>query len=174
LREDDRQEGLLGAAGATLAGGLAGYVAWRESKVRRERREARTKRAFVQGAAYADVGGLHREKAILREVVEQPMRDPGLYARLGVKAHRGILLAGPPGCGKTLLARAVAQESGAHFEVVAGPEILSKWVGESEANLASSSTAREDPDRLPGRARRHRTPPVGLQQHHEVASSPSC
>jgi len=160
------------AAGATLAGGLAGYVAWRERKARQEQREARTKRSFVQGAAYADVGGLHREKAILREVVEQPMRDPDVYARLGVKAHRGILLAGPPGCGKTLLARAVAQESGAHFEVVAGPEILSKWVGESEANLRMVFHRARDRapsiiflDELDAIAPRR----SGLQQHHEVS-----
>jgi transitional endoplasmic reticulum ATPase len=160
------------AAGATLAGGVAGYFGWRERKARADAKEARTKREFVQGAAYADVGGLHREKAILREVVEQPMRDPGLYERLGVKAHRGILLAGPPGCGKTLLARAVAQESGAYFEVVAGPEILSKWVGESEANLRSVfHRAREKApaivflDELDAIAPRR----AGLHQHHEVS-----
>lgn len=160
------------AAGATIAGGVAGYVAWRERKARQQAREARTKKEFVQGAAYADVGGLHREKALLREVVELPMRDPDMYARLGVKAHRGILLAGPPGCGKTLLARAVATESGAHFEVVAGPEILSKWVGESEANLRSVfHRAREKApaivflDELDAIAPRRSS----LHQHHEVS-----
>ncbi len=79
-----------------------------------------------------DIGGLDEAKAELRETVEWPLKYPQAFARLGIKPPRGILLFGPPGTGKTLLAKAVATESGANFIAVRGPEILSKWVGESE------------------------------------------
>jgi transitional endoplasmic reticulum ATPase len=79
-----------------------------------------------------DVGGLERIKQNLIEAVEWPIKYPGAYERMGVKPPRGILLYGPPGCGKTLLARAIATESEANFISIKGPELLSKWVGESE------------------------------------------
>ena len=79
-----------------------------------------------------DIGGLEEVKQQLREAVEWPLRHPEAYQRLGIKPPRGILLFGPPGVGKTLLAKAVATESGANFIAVRGPEVLSKWVGESE------------------------------------------
>ena len=79
-----------------------------------------------------DIGGLEEAKAELRETVEWPLKYPQAFARLGIRPPRGILLFGPPGTGKTLLAKAVATESGANFIAVRGPEILSKWVGESE------------------------------------------
>jgi len=79
-----------------------------------------------------DIGGLDEAKAELRETVEWPLKYPQAFARLGIRPPRGILLFGPPGTGKTLLAKAVATESGANFIAVRGPEILSKWVGESE------------------------------------------
>ncbi|MCE4622829.1 MAG: CDC48 family AAA ATPase [Desulfurococcales archaeon] len=79
-----------------------------------------------------DIGGLKEAKIELRETVEWPLKYPHAFARLGVKPPRGILLFGPPGTGKTLLAKAVATESGANFIAVRGPEVLSKWVGESE------------------------------------------
>ena len=84
---------------------------------------------------FADVGGLAREIARLREAVELPLLRPELFARLGIDAPRGLLLHGPPGCGKTLLARATATETGAHFLLVSGPEIVHKYYGESEAHL---------------------------------------
>ncbi len=79
-----------------------------------------------------DVGGLDDVKQQLREAVEWPLRNPEVFKRLGITPPKGILLFGPPGTGKTLLAKAAATESGANFIAVRGPEILSKWVGESE------------------------------------------
>jgi AAA+ superfamily predicted ATPase len=84
---------------------------------------------------FAHIGGIDPILQTVREVVELPLKQPQLFDRLGIKPHRGILLHGPPGCGKTLIAKAIANEVGAHFIDVAGPEILSKWVGESESNL---------------------------------------
>jgi transitional endoplasmic reticulum ATPase len=79
-----------------------------------------------------DIGGLRKVKQEIREAVEWPLKYPQAFTRLGVKPPRGILLFGPPGTGKTLLAKAAATESQANFIAVRGPEILSKWVGESE------------------------------------------
>jgi transitional endoplasmic reticulum ATPase len=82
-----------------------------------------------------EVGGLNDTKQELQEAVEWPMKYPGLYEKLGHKMPRGILLHGPSGTGKTLLAKAVATESEANFVSVRGPELLSKWVGESERGI---------------------------------------
>ncbi len=84
---------------------------------------------------YEDVGGLDREIQKVREMVELPLRHPSLFKRLGIDPPKGILLRGPPGCGKTLLARAVANESEAYFISINGPEIMSKFYGESEKKL---------------------------------------
>lgn len=84
---------------------------------------------------YEDIGGLHEEIQRIREMVELPMRHPELFQRLGIEPPRGVFLYGPPGCGKTLLAKAVANESDANFYVISGPEIMSKFYGESEARL---------------------------------------
>lgn len=73
--------------------------------------------------------------ALIREMIELPLRHPQLFKTLGVKPPRGVLLYGPPGCGKTLIARAVANETGAFFFLINGPEIMSKMAGESESNL---------------------------------------
>lgn len=81
---------------------------------------------------WKDIGGLHEVKQELREAVEWPLKNPKMFTRLGVNPPKGILLYGPPGCGKTLLARAVATESEANFITIKGPEVFSKWVGESE------------------------------------------
>ena len=78
------------------------------------------------------VGGLEDVKESLKEAVEWPLKTPERFTRLGINPPKGILLHGPPGCGKTLLARVVATESEANFISVRGPEIFSKWVGESE------------------------------------------
>merc|ERR1712227_617401 len=84
---------------------------------------------------YDDVGGARKQMAQIREMVELPLRHPGLFKAIGVKPPRGILLFGPPGTGKTLIARAVANETGAFFFLINGPEIMSKMAGESESNL---------------------------------------
>ncbi|HPT73844.1 MAG TPA: AAA family ATPase, partial [Methanomassiliicoccaceae archaeon] len=86
----------------------------------------------VPNVRWEDVGGLDDVKQLLREMVELPLEDPGCFERMGIKPGRGILLYGPPGTGKTLIAKAVANECGVNFISVKGPEILSKWVGESE------------------------------------------
>uniref|UniRef100_A0A0D3DSQ0 Uncharacterized protein n=1 Tax=Brassica oleracea var. oleracea TaxID=109376 RepID=A0A0D3DSQ0_BRAOL len=84
---------------------------------------------------YDDVGGVRKQMAQIRELVELPLRHPQLFKSIGVKPPKGILLYGPPGTGKTLLARAVANETGAFFLCINGPEIMSKMAGESESNL---------------------------------------
>ena len=84
---------------------------------------------------YEDIGGLHGEIQRIREMVELPLRHPELFQRLGIEPPKGIFLYGPPGCGKTLVAKAVASESEANFYVISGPEIMSKFYGESEARL---------------------------------------
>ncbi|KAJ3689965.1 hypothetical protein LUZ61_019129 [Rhynchospora tenuis] len=84
---------------------------------------------------YDDVGGVRKQMAQIRELVELPLRHPQLFKSIGVKPPKGILLYGPPGSGKTLIARAVANETGAFFFLINGPEIMSKMAGESESNL---------------------------------------
>ncbi|RHY14759.1 hypothetical protein DYB37_007708 [Aphanomyces astaci] len=86
-------------------------------------------------AGYSDIGGCRRQMAQIREMIELPLRHPTLFKTLGVKPPRGVLLYGPPGSGKTLIARAVANETGAFFFLINGPEIMSKMAGESESNL---------------------------------------
>jgi transitional endoplasmic reticulum ATPase len=89
----------------------------------------------VPRTTYEDIGGLHEEIQRIREMVELPLRHPELFQKLGIEPPKGVLLHGPPGCGKTLLARAVANESEANFYSINGPEIMSKFYGESEARL---------------------------------------
>ena len=86
----------------------------------------------IPNVHWADVGGLEEVKQELREAVEWPLKDPEIFKRMGIHPPKGIILVGPPGCGKTLLARAIATESEANFISIKGPAVLSKWVGESE------------------------------------------
>jgi transitional endoplasmic reticulum ATPase len=88
-----------------------------------------------QRIAYEDIGGLQRELGSIREMIELPLRYPEIFERLGIEAPKGVLLHGPPGCGKTLIARAVANETDAKFFSLRGPEIMHKFYGESEAHL---------------------------------------
>jgi transitional endoplasmic reticulum ATPase len=85
--------------------------------------------------SYEDIGGLEDEIQKIREMIELPIRHPELFKRIGVDPPKGVLLHGPPGTGKTLLARAVAYETDAHFITISGPEIMSKFYGQSEENL---------------------------------------
>ncbi|MCP8307265.1 MAG: CDC48 family AAA ATPase [archaeon] len=84
---------------------------------------------------YEEIGGLREEIIRLREIVELPLRHPEVFQRLGIDPPNGILLYGPPGCGKTLLAKALANESEANFFPISGPEIMNKYYGETEARL---------------------------------------
>ena len=86
----------------------------------------------IPNVRWSDIGGLQEVKDTLIEVVEWPLKRPETFTRLGISPPKGVLIYGPPGAGKTLLARAVATESEANFISVKGPELLSKWVGESE------------------------------------------
>lgn len=89
----------------------------------------------IPRVSYEDIGGLHTEVQRIREMVELPLRHPELFQKLGIDPPKGVLLHGPPGCGKTLLAKAVANEAHAYFININGPEIMSKFYGESEARL---------------------------------------
>jgi transitional endoplasmic reticulum ATPase len=89
----------------------------------------------IPRVTYENIGGLGAEIKKVREMIELPMKHPELFERLGVEAPKGVLLHGPPGTGKTLLARALASETNAHFETLSGPEIMSKYYGESEEKL---------------------------------------
>ncbi|VVB51845.1 VCP-like ATPase [uncultured archaeon] len=87
------------------------------------------------GLRYEDIGGLKDEIEAIREMIETPIKHPEVFKKLGIKPPKGVLLHGPPGTGKTLLARAVASETDAHFIPLNGPEIMSKYYGQSEENL---------------------------------------
>jgi transitional endoplasmic reticulum ATPase len=91
--------------------------------------------AEVTGATYEDIGGLDEELRRVREMVELPLSNPELFRRLGIDPPKGVLMYGPPGTGKTLIAKAVANEVNAHFVSVSGPEVMSKYKGESEERL---------------------------------------
>jgi transitional endoplasmic reticulum ATPase len=90
---------------------------------------------FVRDISYEDIGGLSQEIREIRGMIEVPLRHPELFSRLGINPPRGVLLHGPPGTGKTLIARAVASETDANFISISGPEIVSKFYGESEQRL---------------------------------------
>jgi len=85
--------------------------------------------------SYEDIGGLGKQVQRIREMIELPLRYPQVFERLGIDPPKGVLLHGPPGCGKTLIARAVANETDAYFTSISGPEVMAKYYGESEARL---------------------------------------
>jgi transitional endoplasmic reticulum ATPase len=97
--------------------------------------EPTSEKKGIPRVTYEDIGGLHEEIRRTREMVELPLRHPELFQQLGIEPPKGVLLHGPPGCGKTLLAKAVANESDANFSAINGPEIMSKFYGESEKRL---------------------------------------
>ena len=91
--------------------------------------------SIIQSISYEDIGGLGDQLQKVREMIELPLKHPILFRRLGIDPPRGVLLHGPPGTGKTLIAKAVAAETQAHFTSINGPEIISKYYGESEKQL---------------------------------------
>jgi len=105
------------------------------TKIKLSEKPAKEEVAKGPKVAYEDIGGLSDEVGKVREMIELPLRHPELFERLGVDAPKGVLLHGPPGTGKTLLAKAVASETSAHFLTIGGPEIMSKFYGESEERL---------------------------------------
>ena len=134
--------------GATVPGGVVEIVAATGLEIR-DPEDARPGAAGGgRGATYEEVGGLGAEIRAMREIVELPLRHPELFGRLGVEPHSGILLYGPPGCGKTLIARVLAGESGASMHLISGPEIMNKYYGETEARLRG--IFKEAKDNSPG------------------------
>ena len=97
--------------------------------------ELKEEESIRLGINYEDIGGLGEEIKKVREMVELPLKHPEIFEKLGIEAPKGVLLHGPPGTGKTLLAKAVASETNSHFILINGPEIMSKFYGESEQNL---------------------------------------
>merc|ERR1711959_382125 len=91
--------------------------------------------AEIHNVSWADIGGLERVKAELRETIQYPVEHPEKFEKFGMSPSKGVLFYGPPGCGKTLMAKAVANECQANFISIKGPELLTMWFGESEANV---------------------------------------
>ena len=106
-----------------------------ETNIRVKEEAAQTEEEVGSRISYEDIGGLHDEISKVREMIELPLKHPELFDRLGIDPPKGVLLHGPPGTGKTLIAKAVANESGANFYTINGPEIMSKFYGQSEENL---------------------------------------
>ena len=107
----------------------------RDTQIELKEKPVEEIRRNVPNVTYEDIGGLKRELRLVREMIELPLKHPELFQRLGIEPPKGVLLYGPPGTGKTLIAKAVANEVDAHFIPVSGPEIMSKYYGESEQRL---------------------------------------
>jgi len=118
------------ARGARLAGVSA---VMKDGVLNLEVAEGRTR--FIPNVTFDEVGGIDDIIGQIREVIELPLKRPDVYRYLGIEPHKGILFYGDPGTGKTLIAKAIANETNAHFIPISGPELLSKWYGETEANL---------------------------------------
>ncbi len=103
-----------------------------------------TTRGAMPRITYEDIGGLRNEVQKVREMIELPLRHPEIFERIGIEAPKGVLLYGPPGTGKTLLAKAVANETNANFYSIGGPEIMSKFYGESEERLRDTFKQAEE------------------------------
>jgi transitional endoplasmic reticulum ATPase len=107
----------------------------RGTQIDLKERVAEEVRRAVPSVTYEDIGGLKRELRLVREMIELPLKHPELFQQVGIDPPKGVLLYGPPGTGKTLIAKAVANEVDAHFITLSGPEIMSKYYGESEQRL---------------------------------------
>jgi len=119
----------------SFAPGADAVIVDRDTEVKLGDKPVKEDEAKVPRVSYDDVGGLRDEVRKVREMIELPLRHPELFERVGVEAPKGVLLHGPPGTGKTLLAKAVASETNANFHSISGPEIMSKFYGQSEENL---------------------------------------
>ena len=120
---------------SSFSPGADAVVVDSETDVKLADKPIKEEEAKVPRVTYEDIGGLGDEVRKVREMIELPLRHPELFERLGVEAPKGVLLHGPPGTGKTLLAKAVASETNANFHSISGPEIMSKFYGQSEENL---------------------------------------
>ncbi len=114
---------------------LDAVLVQRDTEVKISEKPVKESQTKVPKVTYEDIGGLGDEVRKVREMIELPLRHPELFERLGVEAPKGVLLHGPPGTGKTLLAKAVAGETNANFVSIGGPEVMSKFYGESEERL---------------------------------------
>ena len=146
--EDETKKILIGTAIVSTLGAI-GYGVYKAIRSRKKK----------DTLSFELVGGLEKEKELLKETIKLPLEQPEVIEKLGIQPAKGILLHGPPGCGKTLLARAVANEMGAAFYLINGPEIISKWVGETEQTLR----------RLFGRARRNAPSIIFIDELDSIA-----
>ncbi len=110
-------------------------IVHRNTKIELKDKPVEEVKRNVPNVTYEDIGGLKRELRLVREMIELPLKHPEIFQRLGIEPPKGVLLYGPPGTGKTLIAKAVANEVDAHFISISGPEIMSKYYGESEQRL---------------------------------------
>ncbi len=110
-------------------------IVTRNTAIELKEKPAEEVKRAVPDVTYEDIGGLKRELRLVREMIELPLKHPELFHKLGIEPPKGVLLYGPPGTGKTLIAKAVANEVDAHFIPISGPEIMSKYYGESEQRL---------------------------------------
>ncbi|MFC7325362.1 AAA family ATPase [Halorubrum rutilum] len=134
-RGDADREGRRGTTDASAGGDRSDRAAPPGSDARSTGEGAAPPADHTAGATYEDIGGLDEELELVRETIELPLSEPEVFTRLGIDPPKGVLLHGPPGTGKTLIARAVANEVDAEFITVDGPEIMSKYKGESEERL---------------------------------------
>ncbi|HTY90717.1 MAG TPA: CDC48 family AAA ATPase [Methanocella sp.] len=119
-------------------------IADRRTEITISEKPAAEKPEKVPRLTYEDIGGLKREIGLVREMIELPLRHPELFQKLGIDPPKGVLLYGPPGTGKTMIAKAVASETDANFISISGPEIMSKYYGESEKQLRDIFKEAED------------------------------
>lgn len=120
---------------AKREGGISISLGMLSNKQAKLENDLASKSRYIPEIGFADIGGIDDIIETVREVIELPIKKPDILRYLGIKPHKGILLHGTPGCGKTLIAKAIANEIKAHFILIRGPELFSKWHGQSEENL---------------------------------------
>lgn len=119
-------------------------IVTKNTKVNLKEKALEEEKRSVPQVSYEDIGGLQREISHIREMIELPLRRPEIFQKLGIDPPKGVLLHGPPGTGKTMIAKAVANETDAYFISISGPEIMSKYYGESEKQLRELFNEAED------------------------------